>query len=598
MNNTLDELKYYCNEKNTFGALLLTGPWGCGKTYLISHQLCEDEKLQSTHAFLKISLFGEPSIESIRKKVKSEYLAYKLSNGEYKKLPKAFGHLNSFIDFIKSTGKLGSVANAVLSIDPTDFIEVTNQISGKEVILIFDDFERSGISTVNLLGCINEYCENNKIKVIIVANEDKMFDNTAPSPEPSRMKYSDIKEKIVARTIHYSPQYTEIIHNIIDSFQISDTDNSGYKGFLQKNEKQICDMFCNGEIKNLRSLKCGLQDFQRVYKIYSKMDYMSQIADILISFLIFSLECKAGNITESKSYGLVLSETHIDNDFPESHHAALLPASVKDWAYSGKWDESQLIEEIKQKKLLDSPLQPKDKLRLSFLLDVTEEDIKAGFNDLIHEAYQGSITLNDYVLLIENFAFARKIKYKFPQKVNYNDLLEGVRKCIQRLLNSCDTKNFYNAAISSENLNELSEDEASIYQIIEDFRNEDVYILNANKTAYLDALNKHDFSKICNCENKRYKAFDIVMSEAVFSHYEWLPSSDRRAFISIFFETWRGHLTSIDLSPDTTRLGLEDLLSKLNQLNRTSVIEKYIDQIFEEKISTLISSLPSTNSDR
>ena len=195
--NTLDELKYYCNEKNTFGALLLTGPWGCGKTYLISHQLCEDEKLQSTHAFLKISLFGEPSIESIRKKVKSEYLAYKLSNGEYKKLPKAFGHLNSFIDFIKSTGKLGSVANAVLSIDPTDFIEVTNQISGKEVILIFDDFERSGISTVNLLGCINEYCENNKIKVIIVANEDKMFDNTAPSPEPSRMKYSDIKKKLL-----------------------------------------------------------------------------------------------------------------------------------------------------------------------------------------------------------------------------------------------------------------------------------------------------------------------------------------------------------------------------------------------------------------
>ena len=59
--------------------------------------------------------------------------------------------------------------------------------------------------------------------------------------------------------------------------------------------------------------------------------------------------------------------------------------------------------------MLDSPLQPKDKLRLSFLLDVTEEDIKAGFNDLIHEAYQGSITLNDYVLLIENLAFARKI---------------------------------------------------------------------------------------------------------------------------------------------------------------------------------------------
>ena len=43
---TLDELKYYCDEENTFGALLLTGQWGCGKTYLIEHQLCEDSDMK------------------------------------------------------------------------------------------------------------------------------------------------------------------------------------------------------------------------------------------------------------------------------------------------------------------------------------------------------------------------------------------------------------------------------------------------------------------------------------------------------------------------------------------------------------------------
>ena len=37
--NTLEELLYYCNEPEPVGALLLTGEWGCGQTYLIDHAL-------------------------------------------------------------------------------------------------------------------------------------------------------------------------------------------------------------------------------------------------------------------------------------------------------------------------------------------------------------------------------------------------------------------------------------------------------------------------------------------------------------------------------------------------------------------------------
>lgn len=36
---TLDELIYYCNEPEPVGALLLSGEWGCGKTYLIENNL-------------------------------------------------------------------------------------------------------------------------------------------------------------------------------------------------------------------------------------------------------------------------------------------------------------------------------------------------------------------------------------------------------------------------------------------------------------------------------------------------------------------------------------------------------------------------------
>ena len=36
---TLDELLYYCEEPEPVGAILLTGEWGCGKTYLIDNDL-------------------------------------------------------------------------------------------------------------------------------------------------------------------------------------------------------------------------------------------------------------------------------------------------------------------------------------------------------------------------------------------------------------------------------------------------------------------------------------------------------------------------------------------------------------------------------
>lgn len=59
--NTLEELKYYCEENRPVGAMLLTGEWGCGKTYLIDHDL--KETLKDTHIIIRVSLFGINSIE-------------------------------------------------------------------------------------------------------------------------------------------------------------------------------------------------------------------------------------------------------------------------------------------------------------------------------------------------------------------------------------------------------------------------------------------------------------------------------------------------------------------------------------------------------
>ena len=61
--NTLDELVYYCNETEPVGALMLTGEWGCGKTYQLEHQL--KEALANTHILVRVSLFGIGSIDTL-----------------------------------------------------------------------------------------------------------------------------------------------------------------------------------------------------------------------------------------------------------------------------------------------------------------------------------------------------------------------------------------------------------------------------------------------------------------------------------------------------------------------------------------------------
>lgn len=70
--NTLDELKYYCNEDNFVGALMLSGEWGSGKTYLVDNIL--KSELSETHVIIRISLFGFDTIEEVHTDIKKSWV--------------------------------------------------------------------------------------------------------------------------------------------------------------------------------------------------------------------------------------------------------------------------------------------------------------------------------------------------------------------------------------------------------------------------------------------------------------------------------------------------------------------------------------------
>lgn len=141
-------------------------------------------------------------------------------------------------------------------------------IEEKPVILVFDDLERSCLDTVDVLGTINNYCENQKFHTIIVANQDKMKisaesaaipiefeidtfeneDDTDPAKravgkikykapkDADELSYNEIKEKIIHRAVRYIPDYAGIVNTVIDKTKYQD---DKYKDFVKECEEGI-----------------------------------------------------------------------------------------------------------------------------------------------------------------------------------------------------------------------------------------------------------------------------------------------------------------------------------------------------------------------
>ena len=204
--NTIDELLYYCRESEPVGAVLLSGEWGCGKTYLVDHEL--KAILDGEAVILRISLFGITRPEEIHDAVKSAWMEtyYRI-----KGLDSIVKNVKKFKRVVETAQILPEPLKGILATDPADFFSAKNKIDDKYVVLVFDDLERCQMNSVDVLGIINDYCENGQYHTIIVANQ----------------------EKIVQRTVQYIPDYKKIVHTVITSMKY---ENSEYKAFIESCE--------------------------------------------------------------------------------------------------------------------------------------------------------------------------------------------------------------------------------------------------------------------------------------------------------------------------------------------------------------------------
>lgn len=149
-------------------------------------------------------------------------------------------------------------------------------------LLIFDDLERCSINIENILGYINSFVDSQDLKVVIIANEDEINNDS-----DKKEKYNKTKEKLIGKTFDVFPDLSGALNITIN--QIS---NPQVKDFLTEKIDIIQELYTQANCKNLRILSQIILDFERIFeglpkKAQNKSKLLEEVLEILI---IFSIE--------------------------------------------------------------------------------------------------------------------------------------------------------------------------------------------------------------------------------------------------------------------------------------------------------------------
>lgn len=634
--NTLEELLYYCKEPEPVGAILLTGEWGCGKTYLIDNELTE--ALGDKAHVIRISLFGVTAIEGIHTAVKHAWISECNKDKKWKNAVEKAQQGKEIV------GKLEFLPEWLRGIATTDWqflLEIKNTIGEMPVILVFDDFERCCLDSVDVLGAINDYCENRKFHTIIVANQDKIksanefvnmpigaeideFEkgneknptkrivakiNVQSKKDEDELSYNEIKEKIIHRTVQYIPDYANIVHAVVEKMKYQD---DVYKKFVKDCEDGILELFApdrnvynesqNSERPhNIRSLKCAIRDFYRVFELLESNEF-EDIDRWFYSFIAYVIAHKA-NIAKEGYYGTLFSDDAVRKLYPAFQTQYML-ITVKKWILHGIWDEDALLYEVGTVKARNRAETPVDIVRTYRIMDVDEDVILEGFPKVVEMAYTGNLSLDEYVCFIENNCWARYYSFELPVTVEWNRVQNGLNNSIKKLLDERKEGQQLHSIIGVDNKEYFTEDEWSTYKIIEEFRNGNLLMFSNNKKMYIEEMKKDGFVAFSICQNKRFNMFDKEMAVVTAEAYAKGNNSQKNQFRGYFKDMWRSSVVSQDIKVEESLEGFRAFCEMLNKqkkdlekngktfaVRHTEDFIKCVDEMvkkLEERASTVI----------
>lgn len=313
-NEIIKIVENYVNQDDVKYGVMLTGEWGCGKTYFWENTLkpiledTREEKKRKTTLYISVS--GLQSSEEVSRKLMMAVLGSKSNDILSEKLQNHAQNIGEIIrpiaectgKMIESTSQMTGLFSGLMDVklnieSMLDFCDFSHRV------ICVDDVERYQGNIVEIMGFFNHLLEKRNAHIVFISNEEKLG-----------RKYKQIKEKIIGKTVSFRVNPADILEEIIKTLHV---ENDKAKIFLKKNIPLILGVLKSSDRNNYRVVRMICLDFCSMYShvesVLPDEKEKERAGKALLRFMLAAgIEVHAKGITkiqqeelyESKSSGL------------------------------------------------------------------------------------------------------------------------------------------------------------------------------------------------------------------------------------------------------------------------------------------------------